>query len=308
MKSNGVSLGEIKGALGRFRFKSILLAALPIIFMQLTLQIARLWALIPVPATRLPPLRKWIGVARAFSFGQAVNAFAPARAGDAIKLVVLQRENRDIELPLGTAAGVILADKALDILSLVALSLFCVAAWGKRLKTIHIPHFGEYFFGGIGGLILIIVIALWVFPKVRTKIRELWTQVVKGLAPLRAPGKAIPSLLFSMLGWCGELWAIRILAAAQGWDLSFNEVLWAMIVLNFGVAVPIALANIGAFEASMTLGLVQVGVPAPIGLAIATAHHALQIVCVYLWAGLLALIRPPNPALMKVAEKTAQSL
>lgn len=307
LKSRGITPREIKIAICRFHLKTIFLASLPIIFIQIGLQISRLWAVLPSSRHRLPPLHEWPGVARAFSFGQAVNAFAPARMGDAVKLIVLQRENKD-SVTLGTAAGALLSDKSIDVVSLILLSLLCFRSWGHRLKTLNAPHIGEWALEATIVVVIVVSLALYLFPKIRVKVRSIWQQIVQGLVPLRVPAQSLPALLFSMLGWCGELWAIRILAAAQGYPLNFNEVLWSMIILNIGVAVPIALANFGAFEAAMTLGLLQVGVPAPIGLAVATAHHALQIVCVFLWAGVLALIRAPNASLRAAVKKTAQSL
>ncbi len=310
LRSQGISASEIVKALRRFRFASIALAAVPILFIQIPLQISRLWALLPHSRSHLPSAKQWPGVAKAFAFGQAINAFAPARAGDALKMVMLRRSDPDPtqELPLGTAAGVLLADKAIDILSLVTLSLFCIVTWGRRLKSLQLPHLGEWILMGSTAIAMMLLLLLTLLPKLRATLRMLWNQIIHGLAPLRNPGQSVPALLASMAGWCGELWAIRLLCEAQGYPIPFNEVLWAMVVLNLGVAVPISLANLGAFEAAMTLGLVQVGVPAASGLAVASAHHALQIVAIYLWTGVMALLRPLKASLAPSERKTAQSL
>src|SRR5207302_68538 len=81
-------------------------AALLLVLCQLACQACRLWAILPRDAA--------LSIARtayAFSLGEWANIFAPARAGDALKVVLLNRIRGAAPLSLPKATGAILADK-----------------------------------------------------------------------------------------------------------------------------------------------------------------------------------------------------
>jgi uncharacterized membrane protein YbhN (UPF0104 family) len=81
----------------------------------------------------------------------------------------------------------------------------------------------------------------------------------------------------ALVGWIAELVALIVLASGLGFHLAFPQAVVAVIVLNLGIALPVSIANVGAFEAALAVGLSRFGVPTPDAIAIATVLHAAQI-------------------------------
>src|SRR5579859_921622 len=110
------------------RHLSILVAgsALVLGVVQNVFQATRLWILLPSDR-RLP----WWAAVRAFTAGQLINNYVPARAGDVAKIALMKKEarahtdrmNQSVAEPsvLRLAGTVLLADKIVDIGSLVLL-------------------------------------------------------------------------------------------------------------------------------------------------------------------------------------------
>jgi uncharacterized membrane protein YbhN (UPF0104 family) len=289
LRSKGIQFSEIGHAIGQYPVKRLVEACFFIAICQLPVQASRLWTLLPRPRTNT-----WWGAASGFFFGQAINAFAPARAGDAVKVVILNRESAK-RLSISAATGVLLSDKLIDVISFALLCAAAARSWSGKILKFPLPALRTAALG------LVVIIALVggasaLLPKFRERLIHLYKTLAsgirEGLAPLQVKRQVSIALLFSIFGWIGELLAVRCLCLGQGYDLSMTDLLWPILVLNIGVAVPVAVANIGAFEASMAFGLSQVGVPLVEGLAIASVHHLLQIVGTYLWTGALAVTRP----------------
>ena len=83
--------------------------------------------------------------------------------------------------------------------------------------------------------------------------------------------------VFSLGAWTAELLAIRVLCGALGFPLSPPQLVLALVVLNFGISVPVSVANLGVYEAVLAFGLSRSGVPLPSAVAIATLHHGLEL-------------------------------
>ncbi len=98
---------------------SSLAAALLLVLCQLAFQALRLWAILPRDVALT------LGrTAYAFTLGEWCNIFAPARAGDALKVVLLNRAGGARPITLPQATGAVLADKIVDVGTLV---LLCAA-------------------------------------------------------------------------------------------------------------------------------------------------------------------------------------
>jgi 2-polyprenyl-3-methyl-5-hydroxy-6-metoxy-1,4-benzoquinol methylase len=99
------------------------------------------------------------------------------------------------------------------------------------------------------------------------------------IASVRSP-RFVAALGFGGLSWLAEAVILRGLASAAGHPLTVAQALWALIVLNLGIAVPVVVANLVTFEASLALGLSRFDVPAGTALAIGLAHHLVQALSV----------------------------
>ena len=80
--------------------------------------------------------------------------------------------------------------------------------------------------------------------------------------------------------------------------IELSRAVFLLCLLNLAIAVPVSLANVGAFEASIVFGLSTFGVPTATALAIATVHHALQLGGILFLSALIAIgraLRPKKP-------------
>ncbi len=252
---------------------------------QLGLQALRLWAILPRHAA-LTPVR----TAHAFTMGEWANIFTPARAGDALKVVLVHRAaGNTVPLSLSTAAGAVVADKIVDAGSLV---LLCATAGlagvtGLTPAAVELPRAGISGLVAIGALLLLGV--AWSRPRSRHWLTRMRHELRQGLAALTRPSKLFAALGFSLGAWLSELLALGVLCAAIGSALSPPQLVLALALLNLGITVPVSVANLGVYEAALAYGLTRSGVPLAGAVAIATLHHALQLAGTNLAAGGLAL-------------------
>lgn len=287
-KNQGITLNEVHKAVSRFSPTFLACALFLILLLQLPMQSTRLWLLLPTPRKL-----SWWSTFRAFIFGQAINAFAPARAGDAIKVVILNKESQD-RVSFAMGAGVLLSDKLIDLVSFLILALAAGQALWQQFKHIPLPPLKQS--GLVVALLLVGIVTLsflvpQLYARLRALIRSVYSGISAGLAPLTNPTQCLLGLAASLLSWTAETLAVQTLSWGQGYQVTFPEVISVMVILNIGVAVPISVANIGVFEASMALALRQLGIPSLEAFTIATAHHCFQIIGVYFWGVYLTLLR-----------------
>ncbi len=243
--------------------------------LQLLSQAGRLWAV-----SSAVTHARWPAALRAFAFGQVANLYLPARLGDAVKAGLLGRAAGAGEAPVafGRAAGaVFVADKLLDAMTVALI----VAASAARsvVRVPSLPTLSGHVL--IFGLVLVATLAAalrsW-RPRWWAALGSLARGLVQGAVALANPRSVLAGLSFSMAAWSAEGLALRVLAHAGGQALSFQQCLWVLVLLNVGIAVPVSLANVGTFEASVVLATTSMGVPPMEALALATVHHAVQLI------------------------------
>jgi uncharacterized membrane protein YbhN (UPF0104 family) len=251
---------------------SALAAAFLFIVGQWSCQVLRLWALVPsgIPLT--------LGrTAYAYAIGSWFNVLVPARAGDAVKVVLLNRAGHARPATVPQATGVVLADKIIDVASFV---LLCGAAglFGLlRAATGRRPS--PWAWMGLGLLVVLVVVVVRVLPRRwAAKLRRLQREFAAGLAALTDPFKVSLSTAFSMGVWFTEMFAMRALCNALGFRLAIPQFVIALAALNVGTAVPISVASVGVYEATLAVGLHAGGVPMAAALVVATLHHGLELV------------------------------
>jgi SAM-dependent methyltransferase/uncharacterized membrane protein YbhN (UPF0104 family) len=300
LKNQNVSLSHFKEL-----WASLSWGALSFIFVSVSFQLfaqgARLWIVQP-PLYRLP----WIASFRILVLGQCINAFLPARAGDAYKVVALTKEGEKlgIKLPLATTAGIVLADKTVDVLSFLLLCAFSSPAWLGKIPWQSLGTTGAI---AIGVVAFSLFVLFKFFKPLAEKIKNLALSFRTGMSALTQGKLWFLAVIFSFIGCAGELFALKILASSFGYTLSVFQILWVLLLLNLGIAIPLTVANVGAFEASMAYALTSFDVPMATALGIATFHHFFQIGMVVIWTGILLLesflkSKLPNRA-FKVREK-----
>lgn len=287
--SQGISREALLETLFRFGPRALLITffcvALQNLFMAL-----RIWALFP-SAHRISIFSVIHGV----FYGQAVNTFVPARAGDFLKAVIFSKAAPQPVSPshsqeLLTAAGVIVADKLVDIVALMLL-IFISGAYRVSQAQLSVPIPSSALWIALG-LVTMIVLFVYFFSKQWFhQLIAWWNKFKTGLSGVLNPRRALLALAIGIAAWTCEAWALQILCGAQNFKIAFDQSVFLLFVLNLMIAVPISFANLGPFEAALVFGLGQLGAHPVISVAIAAAHHGIQMVALLSLTGLVALIR-----------------
>ena len=219
----------------------------------------------------------WPGTLRAFAFGQVVNLYLPARMGDVVKAGMLGKATGSAPGDLGRATGaVFIADKTLDFGTLAVMLIACAVR--SPVHLISIPTLDSGTLSFAAAIVTAIGAGLYAWrPSWAVRLRSLATSVLQGTAALGNPRRLLAGLSLSIAAWSTEGLAFYVLAHAGGHALSFEQCLWVLALLNLGIAVPLSLANVGTFEASVMLATTSLGVPAMDALALAAVHHAVQL-------------------------------
>jgi uncharacterized membrane protein YbhN (UPF0104 family) len=224
--------------------------------------------------------------------GEWLNIFTPARGGDALKVMLLSRKaggTAGSPPSLPQATGVLLADKIVDAGSLV---LLCAAAGLFRLVRVPTRLLDPpvLIVAALVVTLLVLVLALRrLSPRLLGRLARWRRELGRGLTALRDPFKLLVGVSLSLGAWLAELAALRVLCAALAFAPSPARLVLALGALNLGISVPLGVANMGVYEAVLSLGLTQSGIPLATAAAIATLHHALQLLGTNVGAGSLAL-------------------
>jgi uncharacterized membrane protein YbhN (UPF0104 family) len=228
--------------------------------------------------------------------GAGAGGLASARAGDAVRVMLLRRRVPDCPM----LAGTIVAEGAGELLVGAALLAVAVSA-GLG------PEFGAP--GVIWIVPAVIGIALISFVVVRTpRLRAIARGVGRGCAPLKCPGAYARGVVpWQVASRVCRLGALACFLAAFGLPASFAAVLLVTAAQSGGRLVPFAPASVGAGAAMLAATFAPVtGTAVPAGQLAAffvgtsvvltvvgtvlTLAISLQAVR---WRGLVAVLRRP---------------
>jgi hypothetical protein len=244
----------------------------------------RLWFVFP--GGKRPNL---VGVARAFSFGQLVNTYIPGRAGDAFKVISIARGRNEREgdgktkldssLSVADTTGAVLAEKGFDIASLVLLAAVLgggalVTAWSGMVQSLWMVGAAAALVAVVLGLLR----RLW--PTAFRALRHVLSSTRSAMRSALSVHRLSVIIAMALVGWVAELIAMMILATGLGFHVALPHAAVALLALNVGIALPVSVANVGAFEAAVAVGLATSGVPMADGIAIGTVLHVGQIAAV----------------------------
>ena len=244
-----------------------LVPALALFALAFLIRVIR-WQSLFSPSVR-PPFG---ATARALFAGYLGNNVLPLRAGEAVRIVALNRLS-PVPIPMTTAAMTILVERAYDVLSLIVL-LFLIAPWLPRISWLHTA--------GILGVALVLVMALAWLVVVRSEGRALHL-VVKPLRKLqflssdtldRAPGDLMAGLggllrvrmALVGFGWTTLSWLVLGVGywlVMEAFDLGTPLLSGLLVVIAIGLAMilPSSPAALGVFEGAtvVVLGVYDVG-------------------------------------------------
>jgi uncharacterized protein (TIRG00374 family) len=224
-------------------------------------------------------------VARALFLGYLANNLLPVRAGEAVRVVAL---NRFARVPLATTAVTVVVERAYDVLSLIVL-LFLIAPWLPQLSWLDTA--------GILAIGLIACLAVLVIVLTRSKGRIL-DSIVRPLRKVRflprqaverAPGDILnglsgllrPRMALVAFGWTTLSWLVLglgywLVMVAFHLDVSPLAGLLVVIAIGLAMILPSSPAALGVFEGATVVVLGLYGVADSTALAYALVLHALS--------------------------------
>jgi uncharacterized protein (TIRG00374 family) len=222
--------------------------------------------------------------ARALFAGYLANNLLPVRAGEAVRVVAL---NRFASVRVATTTMTVLIERAYDVLSLVVL-LFVVAPW--------LPHLSWLRTAGFLAIGLIMVLAASGFVLARSQGRVLERAIVPlrkirflpkesldhaprdvldGLAGLLRPRMAVVAFGWTTLSWLVLGLGFWFVVLASGLDLRPLSGLLVVIAIGLAMILPSSPAALGVFEGATVVVLRLYGVDDSQALAYALVLHAL---------------------------------
>lgn len=274
-------LSEVRDALGESNMLW-LLPALAVLAVAVWLRAVRWWSLF-APGTR-PPLA---AVTRALLVGYFFNNVLPLRAGEAARIVVLNRE-------AGTSRAEIVAtavlERVYDVLALLLL-LFVLVPWLPDVTWLRAAALlGAV--ATVGALAAVVVLTrfghrplhfvlrpLGRLPRVHPeRVEQGALNLEQGLAGLRHPEIALPAAFWTVLSWV--VVGISVWLVALGFDLGVSlsplAGIFVVITVNLAQILPSSPAAVGVFEAATLLALDAYGVSESRALSYALVLHALN--------------------------------
>jgi uncharacterized membrane protein YbhN (UPF0104 family) len=262
-----------------------LLPGLAAITIQLLLRTARWSRLLSVTAGRHIGTPRVIGP---LLVGYLGNNILPARAGEAVRTVLVARRE---SLGVGEVAATVITERALDLMTLLALG--AVAVW---LATGAV--------GSIGILIAVLGIVGLVATRWGAQLAERrgwWDRLpanrviglVRGL--FQAMGRLSLATLalsagFSLLAWACDTVLVITAARAVGIELPIAAAIAIGAGAVIGTAAPAAPGYVGTFELAAIAGGASVGLAPDQVLPIAIVVHLMGLIPLSL-AGAVAMAR-----------------
>ena len=233
----------------------------------------------------LPQRPPFLPLARALYVGYLLNNLLPARAGEAARVLSL---NRRIQVPVTKATATILVERAYDVLSLVVL-LFVISPW--------LPHVSWLRAAGIVALgltVALLVSALLIRRSDGRVLNALFRPLQRlsflpresverasqdfrdGLAGLLRMRVAVATFGLTILSWLvlgAGFWLVTL-----AFHLHVSYLAGLLVVIGIGLAMilPSSPAALGVFEGATVVCLSAYGIGDSEALSYALVLHALN--------------------------------
>jgi uncharacterized membrane protein YbhN (UPF0104 family) len=282
-------LGEVKDAFLDSE-KAWLAPAFALLALAVFVRAVRWWSL--YSPERRPPLG---AVTSALLLGYFFNNVLPLRAGEAARIVALNRSAGTSRVESGAT---VVVERAYDLLVLLLL-LFVILPWLPDVTWLR----------AAAALLVVLLVGLLVAVAVLARFgtrpfelafrplarllgaeRAEWgaLNLGRGLAGLRRPRIALGAAFWTALSWIlvgFSAWLVLL-----GFDLGLSPLagLFVVITTNLALVLPSSPAAIGVFEAATLLALGAYGVSRSEALSYALVLHALNVLP-FTVAGLLVL-------------------
>jgi uncharacterized protein (TIRG00374 family) len=287
----GTDFRALRAALGRSDYWTLIPASL-VLAVAIVLRAVR-WRLLISPEHR--PSAP--AVTSALLIGYLFNSILPARAGEAIRVVVL---NQRAGTPRFEAAGTVVAERAIDVLTLLVLLFATAPAVPSADWLPRVVALGGVLFVVIAGAFItfasygerparLLLRPLGRLPKMsRDRIEVGAANLTRGLSAFRRPAIAIPAFALTAVSWL--LIAFASWICMRGFDLrlGYAAAVLVVVAVNLAMILPSGPAGLGVFEAATLTALHPFDVDRTHALSYALVLHGLNVVPVII-VGYLAL-------------------
>jgi uncharacterized protein (TIRG00374 family) len=258
------------------------------------------WQLLFQRETRPP----YGATAAATIVGLAVNSLLPLRAGEAARVIALNRRARTS--PVESAATVAL-ERILDVFCLLLLLLAALpwlpeVDWVGAAAAIALAL--ALMLGGAA--LLFAIYGDRPFHALDRLLRRLpfghheWVEHVgaslrRGLVALRDPKLALTAFVLTTVGWLLTSVSFWLLTLAFDLELPLVSGVLILAAVGFSVILPAAPGALGVFEAATVVALAAYDISASEALSYAFTLHAVNLIP-YIVAGAVAVrfTRPPS--------------
>jgi uncharacterized membrane protein YbhN (UPF0104 family) len=224
-----------------------------------------------------PPWPRWRVVFSAFCVGLLGNVALPGRAGELARVAVVTRHLRRRPGTWATIVGTVLAHRMFDVVASLGLVVYVlytarIPEWAKPALAIVI---------GVGmGLLLAGIVLARRHPRPLEEqlgpVRRLLRMARHGLTVLRRPGPAIAALLFQLVGWTAQLFAVWAAFKAFQIDLGFPAAALVLMLMNVVTVFPFWPGNVGLLQAAIAFALLSYGVAYSHGFAYGIGLQAIE--------------------------------
>jgi len=209
------------------------------------------------PAQRV----RWRGVLGAYVAGVGINAFAPARGGDLVKLYAVRQRIRGATAP--TLVASLVAETLFDLAVAIALIVFTYAS-GRLPQLPRIPESSAFEWSFIARhleAVAFVVLASMILGVALVRylahhVRQFWARVGQGMAILRTPRRYLRLVAaYQALGWCLRVGVAYLLLDAFGASASVQNALVVLVVGAVATLLPFTPGGVGAQQALLVVAL-----------------------------------------------------
>lgn len=231
----------------------------------------------------------------AILIGYLANLAVP-RFGEIVRCGFLQRSNK---VPLTVSVGTVIAERIIDMLTLLGLILLALVLQYDVLWEFLSPYFlqidrnwliGSLTILGVGGIAGIILLFSLMkqgrFPKLQKLVREL----VNGILSIRKVKSPLGFILATLVMWTVYylMSYVIVFSLEVSSHLTLEAGLLLLVTGGIAIALPVQ-SGFGTYHTMIPALLLIYGIPTDSGLFLATLLHTSQIIAVAL-LGAVALV------------------
>ena len=215
-----------------------------------------------------PPHPRFMHVFSAFSIGLLANATMPGRVGELARVAVLTRHMPGLRGAWATLVGTVFAHRAFDFIPAALLVVWVLLA-------AEIPHWAVtslVILFSIGGVLLVLALVSARHHD-RTQLdsgdaaRRLVTMARHGLGVMHRPAAAAAAIVFQLIGWLCQLFAVWLAMKAFSIDVELAAAGLVLVLMNLASIIPLWPGNVGLLQVAIATPLVGYGIPYAQGFA-----------------------------------------